>query len=71
MTDRNVNVAHTTILRWVQRYVPEFAKRWQRYEKPQPGHRLQVDVKFLERIRAPASVCTNSRRSTMARGFAC
>jgi transposase InsO family protein len=26
------------------------ARRWQRYEKPQPGHRLQVDVKFLERI---------------------
>ena len=26
------------------------AKRWQRYEKPQPGHRLRVDVKFLERI---------------------
>jgi transposase len=25
-------------------------KRWQRYEKPVPGHRLQVDVKFLERI---------------------
>src|SRR6187549_3226931 len=24
--------------------------RWQRYEKPQPGHRLQVDVKFLERM---------------------
>jgi transposase len=26
------------------------SKRWRRYEKPQPGHRLQVDVKFLERI---------------------
>lgn len=26
------------------------AARWKRYEKPQPGHRLQVDVKFLERI---------------------
>jgi len=25
-------------------------KRWQRYEKPQPGHRLQLDVKFLQRI---------------------
>lgn len=25
-------------------------KRWQRCEKPQPGHRLQIDVKFLERI---------------------
>jgi transposase InsO family protein len=25
-------------------------KRWQRYEKPQPGLRVQVDVKFLERL---------------------
>jgi len=25
-------------------------QRWQRYEKAQPGHRLQVDVKFLERL---------------------
>lgn len=25
-------------------------QRWRRYEKAQPGHRLQVDVKFLERI---------------------
>jgi transposase InsO family protein len=25
-------------------------KRWQRYEKPQPGHSVQVDVKFLERL---------------------
>lgn len=25
-------------------------KRWQRYEKPRPGHRLQLDVKFLERL---------------------
>jgi len=24
--------------------------RWRRYEKPEPGHRIQVDVKFLERI---------------------
>jgi transposase InsO family protein len=32
-----------------QKYRPH-GKRWQRYEKPQPGHRLQLDVKFLERI---------------------
>lgn len=25
-------------------------QRWERYEKREPGHRLQVDVKFLERI---------------------
>ena len=32
-----------------QKYRPH-KQRWKRYEKPQPGHRLQVDVKFLERI---------------------
>ena len=30
-----------------QRYKPH-NKRWHRYEKPQPGHRLQIDVKFIE-----------------------
>lgn len=30
-----------------QRHKPH-NKRWHRYEKPQPGHRLQVDVKFIE-----------------------
>lgn len=28
----------------------QHAKRWKRYEKPRPGYRLQMDVKFLERI---------------------
>jgi transposase InsO family protein len=32
-----------------QKHKPH-GRRWQRYEKPQPGHRLQLDVKFLERI---------------------
>ena len=27
-----------------------YGRRWRRYEKLAPGHRLQVDVKFLERI---------------------
>ena len=31
-----------------QRY-KRHTKRWKRYEKPQPGHRVQVDVKFLGR----------------------
>jgi hypothetical protein len=29
---------------------PRPGRAWQRYEKPQAGHRLQLDVKFLERI---------------------
>ena len=37
MTERGVVVAHTTILRWVQRYVPEFEKRWNRYARPVNG----------------------------------
>ena len=32
-----------------QRY-QRHAKRWKRYEKPLPGHRVQVDVKFIEPI---------------------
>lgn len=31
MAERGLTVAHTTILRWVQRFVPEFEKRWNRY----------------------------------------
>ena len=28
MADRGIPLTHTTILRWVQRYLPEFEKRW-------------------------------------------
>jgi len=31
--DRGISVTHTTILRWVQRYLPEFEKRWRRYAR--------------------------------------
>ncbi len=34
MAERGVSVAHSTILRWVTRYVPEFAKRWNRFSRP-------------------------------------
>jgi len=30
-----------------------YKERSRRYEKPLPGHRIQVDVKFLEKIREP------------------
>jgi len=32
-----------------QRY-KRHTTRWKRYEKPQPGHRVQIDVKFIEPI---------------------
>jgi transposase-like protein len=34
MAERGVSVSHTTILRWVHRFVPEFEKRWLRYARP-------------------------------------
>jgi len=33
MAERGVIVSHSTILRWVQRYVPEFERRWGRYAR--------------------------------------
>lgn len=33
MAERGIAVSHTTILRWVIRYVPEFEKRWSRYAR--------------------------------------
>lgn len=33
MAERGLIVSHTTILRWVIRYVPEFEKRWNRWAR--------------------------------------
>ena len=34
MAERHVDLAHTTIMRWVQRYVPHFVKQWRRVSRP-------------------------------------
>ena len=34
MAERGVVVSHTTIMRWVLRYVPEYEERWNRYARP-------------------------------------
>ena len=34
MAERGIVVTHTTIMRWVLRYVPEFEKRWDRFARP-------------------------------------
>jgi transposase-like protein len=33
MAERHLDVAHTTIMRSVQRYMPEFRKRWRCYAR--------------------------------------
>jgi transposase-like protein len=37
MSERGIILAHTTILRWVQRYVPAFEKQWSQYARPVGG----------------------------------
>jgi transposase-like protein len=47
MAERGIALVHTTILRWVQRYVPEFEKRWKRYALP-VGESWRVDETYLK-----------------------
>src|SRR5258708_10827806 len=42
MAERGLSLAHTTILRWVKRYSPEFVKRWNRFGTP-TGQSWRVD----------------------------
>jgi len=37
MGEHGIAVAHTTILRWVQHYTPDFEKRWNRYARSVGG----------------------------------
>ena len=41
-----IEVAHTTVLRWVTRYVPEFEKRWRRFSKA-VGTSWRVDEPYM------------------------
>jgi transposase-like protein len=49
MAERGLSVAHTTILRWVRHYTPEFDKRWSRFSA-QAGTPWRVDETYV-RIR--------------------
>jgi transposase-like protein len=31
MSERGLSLAHTTIMRWVKRFTPEFVERWNRF----------------------------------------
>lgn len=46
MAERGVSLAHTTILRWAQRYTPEFVKRWNRFATS-AGRSWRVDETYL------------------------
>ena len=47
MAERGISLAHTTIMRWIQRYVPEFEKRWRRFARP-VGRSWRVDETYVK-----------------------
>src|SRR5260370_24023751 len=47
MAERGLSMAHTTIMRWVQRYVPEFEKRWRRVAQA-VGRAWRVDETYVK-----------------------
>ena len=46
MAERGMSMAHTTIMRWVQRYAPEFEKRWRRFARV-VGQSWRVDETYV------------------------
>ena len=47
MAERGLSLAHTTIMRWVQRYTPEFEKRWHRHAFA-AGRSWRVDETYVK-----------------------
>jgi len=47
MAERDVHLAHTTVMRWVLRYVPEYEKRWNRRAKS-VGASWRVDETYIQ-----------------------
>ena len=69
MAGRGLSLAHTTILRWVKRYTPEFVKRWNRLATT-AGQSWRVDETYVK-IRGNGPISTvplteRERRSIFA-----
>ena len=47
MAERGLSLAHTTIMRWVWRYAPEFEKRWKRFAQA-VGRSWSVDETYIK-----------------------
>jgi len=47
MAERGLHLTHTTIMRWVHRYAPEFVKRWNRFGKS-VGRSWRVDETYIK-----------------------
>ena len=62
MNERGIRLAHTTILRWVQHYTPEFEKRRKRYARP-VGGAWRTDETYVK-VRGEWGLPVPSRRQS-------
>ena len=47
IAERGLSLAHTTIMRWVRHYAPEFERRWNRFARP-AGSSWRVDETYIK-----------------------
>jgi len=47
VAERGLSMAHTTIMRWVHHYTPEFERRWNRFARP-AGASWRVDETYVK-----------------------
>jgi putative transposase len=47
MAERGLPLAHTTIMRWVRHYAPEFERRWNRFARP-AGASWRMDETYIK-----------------------
>ena len=47
MAERGLSMVHTTIMRWVHHYAPEFERRWNRFARP-TGPSWRVDETYVK-----------------------
>ena len=55
MAERGLSLAHTTIMRWVWRYAPEFEKRWKRFAQAVGGS-WRVDETYVQKFEANGAI---------------
>ena len=69
MNERGITLAHTTVLRWVQRYVPEFEKRWSQYARPVGGS-WRCDETYIK-VKGQWRYCIEQLISRVIRWISC
>ena len=63
LAERGLSLAYTTILRWVQRYKPEFVKRWNRFGTS-TVQSWRVNEMYLRTAAVPRAKCDVAEAKT-------